>query len=128
MPSSLEDILPNAGARIVAAFRRAGRKIVLRKATCLTIVVNITTLGVIMEESVSAADANRRFSLILRGVREGQSYVVTSHGRPVARIVPADRQEGVVSRSRATLLSRLERQPVVNAGRWTRDELYEDER
>lgn len=82
----------------------------------------------VMEEAVSAADANRRFSLILRGVREGQSYVVTSHGRPVARIVPADRQQGVASRSRLALLSRLERQPVVNVGRWTRDELYKDER
>ena len=41
-----------------------------------------------MEEVVSAADANRKFSLILRGVRDGHSYVVTSHGRPVARIIP----------------------------------------
>ncbi|TPK76075.1 type II toxin-antitoxin system prevent-host-death family antitoxin [Mesorhizobium sp. B2-4-18] len=81
-----------------------------------------------MEKGVSAADANRRFSLLLRGVREGQSYVVTSHGRPVARIVPADHQEGVAARSRTALLSRLERQPVMNAGQWTRDELYEDER
>lgn len=81
-----------------------------------------------MEEAISAADANRKFSLILRGVREGQSYVVTSHGRPVARIVPADKRENVATGARKTLLSRLERQPVVNAGRWTRDELYEDER
>ncbi|UCI33006.1 type II toxin-antitoxin system Phd/YefM family antitoxin [Mesorhizobium sp. B4-1-4] len=80
-----------------------------------------------MDKAVSAADANRRFSLLLRGVREGQSYVVTSHGRPVARIVPADHQKGVAARSRAALLSRLERQPVMDAGRWTRDELYEDE-
>jgi prevent-host-death family protein len=81
-----------------------------------------------MEEAVSAAEANRKFSLILRGVREGNSYVVTSHGRPVARIVPASRDKGVASGARAALLSRLERQPVVDAGRWTRDELYEDER
>lgn len=81
-----------------------------------------------MEEAVSAADANRKFSLILRGVRDGNSYIVTSHGRPVARIVPVDRRESVVSGARVALLSRLERQPVVNAGRWTRDELYEDER
>lgn len=81
-----------------------------------------------MEEAVSAADANRKFSLILRGVREGNSYVVTSHGRPVARIVPADRREGMASGARAALLSRLERQPVVNAGRWTRDELYKGDR
>jgi prevent-host-death family protein len=80
-----------------------------------------------MEEAVSAADANRKFSLILRGVRDGRSYVVTSHGRPVARIVPADQHESVVSGARAALLSRLKSQPVVHAGRWTRDELYEDE-
>ncbi len=64
----------------------------------------------------------------MRRVREGHRYVVTSHGRPVARIVPADNRERVVSGARAALLSRLDRQPVVNAGRWTRDELYEDER
>lgn len=81
-----------------------------------------------MDETVSAADANRKFSLILRSVREGHSYVVTSHGRPVARIVPADKHGGVASRAHAALLSRLECQPAVDAGRWTRDELYEDER
>ena len=80
-----------------------------------------------MDKTDSAADANRKFSLILRTVREGRSYVVTSHGRPVARIVPADRREGAVSGARAALLARLERQPVMDAERWTRDELYEDE-
>lgn len=81
-----------------------------------------------MEEAVSAADANRKFSLILRRVREGRSYVVTSHGRPVARIVPADKRQEVRSGARSALLSRLERQSPVSTGRWTRDELYEDER
>lgn len=41
-----------------------------------------------MERVVSAADANRRLSELLRNVREGQSYVVTAHGRPIAKIVP----------------------------------------
>jgi prevent-host-death family protein len=82
----------------------------------------------VMEEAVSAAEANRKFSLLLRGVREGQSYVVTSHGKPVARLIPAGKHDNVAIRARATLLSRLEKQPVVNAGRWTRDELYEDDR
>jgi prevent-host-death family protein len=79
-----------------------------------------------MEEFVSAADANRRFSLLLRGVREGHSYVVTSHGKPVARLVPAGNHDDVAISAHATLLSRLEKQPVMNAGRWTRDELYEE--
>lgn len=84
-----------------------------------------------MEKAVSAADANRKFSLILRGVREGRSYVVTSHGRPVARIVPVESGEGagatVGAGARSALLARLKRQPVANARRWTRDELYDDE-
>ena len=81
-----------------------------------------------MEEAVSAADANRKFSLLLRGVREGRSYVVTSHGRPVARLIPADRRDEVAESARATLLLRLEKQPVANAQGWRRDELYEDDR
>jgi prevent-host-death family protein len=48
-----------------------------------------------MEKSVSAADANRRFSDLLRGVRQGQSYVVTSHGRPVAKLIPAEADERI---------------------------------
>jgi prevent-host-death family protein len=39
--------------------------------------------------------AGVHFSLILRGVRNGHSYVVTSHGRPVARIVPASQFENL---------------------------------
>jgi prevent-host-death family protein len=80
-----------------------------------------------MEKAVSAAEANRKFSLILRGVRDGNSYVVTSHGRPVARIIPAGEHEALAVGARAALLSRLERQPVSHAGSWSRDELYEDE-
>ncbi len=82
----------------------------------------------IMEEAISAADANRQFSLLLRGVREGRSYVVTSHGKPVARIVPAGKHEDVAAGARTALLSRLKKQPVVEARRWTREELYEDDR
>jgi prevent-host-death family protein len=81
----------------------------------------------IMDETISAADANRKFSQLLRGVREGRSYVVTSHGRPVARLVPAETDRDQVTRARTALLTRLEQQPVVHVGRWTRDELYDDE-
>ncbi|HLX28520.1 MAG TPA: type II toxin-antitoxin system prevent-host-death family antitoxin [Casimicrobiaceae bacterium] len=79
-----------------------------------------------MEESISAADANRNFSMVLRAVREGGSYVVTSHGKPVARIVPAGRHEAIASRARDLLLKRLARQPVKNVGRWSRDDLYDE--
>ena len=80
-----------------------------------------------MDEAISAADANRRFSVLLRGIREGRSYVVTSHGKPLARLIPADIPDDVAVSARSALLSRLEKQPTVNAGRWTRDELYEND-
>ena len=80
-----------------------------------------------MDKIVSAAEANREFSSLLRGVRQGQTYVVTSHGKPVARIIPAEEQP-TLSRARAALLARLEKEPIVEVGRWTRAELYEDDR
>jgi prevent-host-death family protein len=79
-----------------------------------------------MDEVVSAAEANRRFSRLLRMVREGRSYVVTAHGRPVAKIVPAGASDRTMASARAALLDRLRAQPVVDAGRWTREELYVD--
>jgi prevent-host-death family protein len=79
-----------------------------------------------LDETISAADANRSFSLLLRNVRQGRSYIVTSHGKPVARLVPAEGHEGVTAGARAALFDRLENQPVTRVGRWKRDELYED--
>ena len=80
-----------------------------------------------MDKIVSAAEANRRFSQLLRSVRDGDSYLVTAHGRPVARIVPISSDDRVVDAARVALLQHLRSQTPVNAGRWTRDELYEDE-
>ena len=53
-----------------------------------------------MEEAISAADANRKFSLLLRGVRAGRSYVVTSHGKPVARVIFEAEYEKLMARRR----------------------------
>jgi prevent-host-death family protein len=79
-----------------------------------------------MEKAISATDANRKFSQLLQGVRRGRSYVVTSHGKPIAKISPVDANEKLAVNARETLLNRLRRQSVVKADRWTRDELYED--
>jgi len=79
-----------------------------------------------MEKAVSATDANRGFSKLLRAVREGQSYVVTSHGQAVAKIVPVEKNGAVTQRARTVLWKRLRSEPVVRIGRWSRDELYRD--
>jgi len=82
-----------------------------------------------MDETITAAEANRSFSRLLRGVREGRSYLVTSHGQPVARLVPPDDNDETTRRLRKAakraLLERVTKQPTIDIGRWTRDELYE---
>ena len=78
-----------------------------------------------MYETISVTEAKRRFRLLLGSVREGRSYVVTSRGKPVARIIPASQE--VSLGARAALFARLADQPIVRARSWTRDELYEDE-
>jgi prevent-host-death family protein len=82
-----------------------------------------------IEERISAAEANRSFSRLLRGVREGRSYIVTAHGRPIARLVPAAEVDAEERRVRQAalraLLDRVAKQPVIDIGHWTRDELYE---
>jgi prevent-host-death family protein len=78
-----------------------------------------------MQKEISAAEANRKFSELLRGVRAGQSFVVTSHGRPVARIEPVENGHDAADRARDALLKRLRSQKAIDIGRWTRDELYD---
>lgn len=76
--------------------------------------------------NVSAADANRHFSRLLRDVQEGKTVTVTSRGVPVATIAPATSGGGETKTARQALLARLRNQPAAGVT-WSRDELYEDE-
>lgn len=75
-----------------------------------------------MERAISASEANQQFSEMLREVQEGESYVVLSRGRPVARVVPVDRD--AERRSVDGLMGFLDRLPLRRAD-WKRDDLYE---
>ena len=79
-----------------------------------------------MDKAVSAADANRRFSELLRTVKKGRSVVVTSHGKPVAKITAIIEDERAEEGARAALFARLRKERAVHAGKWKRDELYEE--
>jgi prevent-host-death family protein len=79
-----------------------------------------------MDKVFTAADANRRFSELLRTVKKGRSVIVTSHGKPVAKITPIADDERAAEGGRAALFTRLQRERAVSVGRWTRDELYDD--
>jgi len=81
-----------------------------------------------MEKAISATEANRQFSRLLEGVRRGRTYVITSHGQPVARISPVSGEGEAVTAARKALFARLRKQKPIEIGHWTRDELYERER
>jgi prevent-host-death family protein len=79
-----------------------------------------------MNTAFTAADANRYFSKVLRTVQAGHSCTITSHGRPVARLVPVRAQDRVRAAAQSALLARLRKQRASGpVGKWTRDELYE---
>ena len=79
-----------------------------------------------MVARVSAADANREFSKLLRRVREGHTVTITSHGRPVAKIVPLGVEDRVRAAARKALFAGLRRQKGELMTRdWTREDLYE---
>jgi prevent-host-death family protein len=79
-----------------------------------------------MDEMISATEANRSFSHLLRRVREeGKAFTVTSHGERVARLLPCRSADTDRLVAREALLRRLAEQAVIDIGRWSRDELYE---
>ena len=76
---------------------------------------------------VQAAEANRAFSRLLRAVREKHaSFVITSHGHPVARLVPVEPEAEARETAWMALTARLASQPAQGIPiTWKRDELYE---
>lgn len=74
---------------------------------------------------ITAADANRKFSELLREVRNGSTVTITVHGKSVAKMMPLDEEMTVIDEARRTLLGRLKRQRAVHAGPWTRESLYD---
>lgn len=76
-------------------------------------------------KTLSAAEANREFSRLLRAATEGDEVLILSRGRPVAKLVPALRSPARQRRARAALFRRLRNQTVAGRRRWHRDELYE---
>jgi prevent-host-death family protein len=76
-----------------------------------------------MDRAISASDANQHFSEMLRDVAAGESFTVVSRGRPVARVLPVDKDQA--SRAVERLLDFVSSLPVRHAGEWSRADLYE---
>ena len=75
---------------------------------------------------ITAAEANRHFSTLLRAVADGERITVTSRGKPVAIISPVGKIQLPERRAaKSALLARLNALPVTGARNWSRNELYD---
>ena len=77
-------------------------------------------------KTVTAAEANRQFSSMLREVAQGGRVLVTSRGKPVATLEPVRRTAAArAGAAKRRLLARLLAVKPVGARDWARDELYD---
>lgn len=76
--------------------------------------------------TVTAADANRQFSSVLREVAQGEVFTVLSRGKPVATIAPSNFSNAQRGKAKNSLLARLHDQAAMGERNWTREELYGD--
>jgi prevent-host-death family protein len=79
-------------------------------------------------KTITAAEANRQFSSVLRSVAQGETVLVTSRGKPVATIAPAHLDATLAAREKARqeFLDHLRKVRPTGVPRdWTRDDLYD---
>lgn len=76
-------------------------------------------------KTITASDANRGFSALLREVSKGKEVTILSRGRPVAKMTPALSESMQKNGMKSILLARLKTQDVTGDRNWTRDELYD---
>ncbi len=74
---------------------------------------------------MSAAEANRHFSSLLRMVAEGEEVTVLSRGKPVAKISPIRSDQPFRQIAKQTLMARLREQASTGTRDWIRSDLYE---
>lgn len=74
------------------------------------------------EEEITVRDANQGFSRLIARVERGVRFIVTKKGKPVARIAPADAQDGAREQRRQVAVERLRalmQSSVKSAEGWT---------
>ena len=81
--------------------------------------------------TVSAAEANRSFSKLLRAAKAGTRVTITSHGEPVAELGPVGQsvKDAAERERRKAMLDWLNEHwktlSPVDVGPWRREDLYE---
>jgi prevent-host-death family protein len=76
-------------------------------------------------KTISASEANRQFSSLLRDVSQGEVVTILSRGKAVASIVPVNTMVKQRQDAKHRLVERLRQRKVTGQRDWTRDELYD---
>ena len=76
-----------------------------------------------MQRTITATEANQRFSELLRDVSAGDTVTITNRGKPVAEISPPKKR--LTKADLEELWREMDKLPTIVTGPWTRDELYE---
>ena len=76
-------------------------------------------------KTITAGDANRHFSSLLRDAARGEVVTILSRGKAIATIGPVRSESRQREAAKFALLKRLRQQQPSGARNWTRDELYE---
>jgi len=77
-------------------------------------------------KTITAANANRGFSNLLREVSKGEEITILSRGTPVAKITSVNSEAQHKKAMKNLLVARLKAQNVTGSRNWTREELYND--
>ena len=77
-------------------------------------------------KTITASNANRGFSNLLREVSKGEEIMIISRGTPVAKIISVKSTALQKKAMKNLLLSRLKAQVVTGSRNWIRNELYDD--
>ncbi len=84
-----------------------------------------------MNRRISTTEVKQNLTAILHDVEEGNTFVILSDGEEVAQLSPVEKADVDVdeerNRAHRRLLERLEQVKAINAGPWTRAEIYEEE-
>jgi len=74
---------------------------------------------------VTATEANRHFSEILKKASEGEEIQIESRGKLIAELTPVRKADKSQLSARQCLFERLRKSETVVVGDWSREDLYD---
>ena len=83
----------------------------------------VNTRTILMEKYVSATEANQRFPELVRKVSAGDSYIVTSRGKPLIKMVPLEKKS--LKGSLEEFYAKCDARGPIITGPWKREDLYD---